>query len=118
MSNTNGAAAGPSDLSKELAKLVVLILTAVGLCYDVGYFAAVDLSYFSVFSFTEHIVFSLQAIPFAFFFGVAILCLVFAHNAALKTATSTRRHTRLLIAEGVLAICAAPILHVYSPDSL
>jgi hypothetical protein len=77
----------------------------------------VDLSYFSVFSFTEHIVFSLQAIPFAFFFGVAILCLVFIHNAALRT-TSSRRHTRLLIAEGVLAICAAPILHVYSPDSL
>jgi hypothetical protein len=32
MSSTNDAAEGPPDLSKELAKLVVLTLTAVGLC--------------------------------------------------------------------------------------
>jgi hypothetical protein len=39
--------------------------------FDVGYFAAIDLSFFTLFSLPEHLLFAIQALPLAF--GVAAL---------------------------------------------
>ena len=45
--------------------VVPVFATSLAICFDVGYFAGIGLTFFSFFSLTEHIVFALQAIPFA-----------------------------------------------------
>jgi hypothetical protein len=44
---------------------IPLLGAAVALTYDVGYFYAVEISFFTLFSLSEHIVFAIQAFPFA-----------------------------------------------------
>lgn len=50
---------------KETLVLVPLLATALAICYDVGYFAQVNIGYFTFFSLSEHIVFALEVLPFA-----------------------------------------------------
>ena len=44
---------------------IPLLGAAVALTYDVGYFQAVEISFFTLFSLSEHIVFAIQAFPIA-----------------------------------------------------
>jgi hypothetical protein len=57
------------DKKLELAKIALVVVpifaSSLALCYDVGSFVGLDIRFFSFFSFGEHIVFALQAIPFA-----------------------------------------------------
>jgi hypothetical protein len=55
--------------------VVPLIGTTIAVAFDVGYFYGVGINYFTIFSLTEHIGFSLEAIPFALAILVALLLL-------------------------------------------
>jgi hypothetical protein len=57
------------DLKKEFFILVPVLGSALAIIFDVGYFTAIGLNWFSVFSTTEHITFSLQVLPFAWAFA-------------------------------------------------
>jgi hypothetical protein len=65
------AATVPTDkptLRLEVKELVVVLpamASALALTYDVGFFSGIDIRFFTLFSLSEHIVFALQAIPFA-----------------------------------------------------
>ena len=55
---------------------IPLLGAAVAVTFDVGYFFALNWSFFTLFSLSEHILFAIQAFPFALFvillmFGVA-----------------------------------------------
>lgn len=71
---------------KELVVLIPLIGTAIAMSYDVGYFWGIDINLFTLFSVTEHIVFALQAAPFAL--GVAFVLVVLV-SARLDVAVGT-----------------------------
>jgi hypothetical protein len=103
----------PTTLSlRELAVLAPIVASAVAVSYDVGYFVSFDVSYFSFFSLSEHIVFALQALPWALILvaGVYGLTLVtmsaFRHHRPRKNITSGRKLRRTwkswLIAAGLL----------------
>jgi hypothetical protein len=53
------------ELIKTAIVVVPVFAGSIAACYDVGFFYGLDISYFTFFSFTEHMVFALQAIPFA-----------------------------------------------------
>jgi hypothetical protein len=42
---------------------IPFVLAALGICYDVGYFARIGLDLFPLFSLSEHLVFGMQGIP-------------------------------------------------------
>lgn len=56
------------SLSKDALVGIPIAGTALAISYGVGFFYGVGIDYFSFFSLNEHIVFSLQAIPFAFIY--------------------------------------------------
>jgi hypothetical protein len=58
---------------KDSVVLVPLLAGALAVMYDIGYFSEFDLSYFSFFSLSEHLVFALQALPYAALFSAAIV---------------------------------------------
>jgi hypothetical protein len=51
---------------KEWVVTLPLIGAALAITYDVGFFYGIGISYFTLFSLSEHILFALQAIPIAF----------------------------------------------------
>ena len=58
------------DMDKEISLQSLLAATsfiaiACALSYDVGYFYAVDISFFTLFSLDEHFLFAIQALPIA-----------------------------------------------------
>jgi hypothetical protein len=51
--------------SKELWVIAPVIGSAIAITYDVGYFTALDINLFTVFSISEHIAFALEVLPLA-----------------------------------------------------
>lgn len=51
--------------AKDFLVTLPLFGGALALAYDVGFFWQLDIAYFTAFSLSEHIVFALQALPFA-----------------------------------------------------
>ena len=64
MAVTEEASAG-MDIAKLVSVGVPLLASSIAVFYDVGFFYALDASFFNFFSVSEHLVFSLQALPFA-----------------------------------------------------
>jgi len=62
---------------KEAIVVVPLLASALAITYDVGYFYGLDIKLFSLFSLSEHVVFALEALPFAFLLA-ATLAFVFS----------------------------------------
>lgn len=56
-------------LNKELLILVPVLGSALAAIFDVGYFTAINISVFTLFSLNEHIVFALQNLPYALLFA-------------------------------------------------
>jgi hypothetical protein len=54
-----------SEFSKEILVAVPVLGSAIAISYDVGYFYGLDIKLFTLFSIAEHIVFALEALPFA-----------------------------------------------------
>ena len=64
-----------SDTFKDYLAVASFMLTAGALTFDVGYFAGVDLNFFTFFSISEQILFALEALPLVFlmmFVGVML----------------------------------------------
>ena len=51
---------------KDFALILPALATLLTMAYDVGYFFGIDIRFFTFFSLSEHIVFALHALPFAF----------------------------------------------------
>jgi hypothetical protein len=62
---------------KEALVLVPLLGSAIAITYDVGYFTGIDISFFSIFSISEHINFALQALPSAVLMAIGIAALAY-----------------------------------------
>ena len=61
------------DFPKDFLVIVPLLGSAIAITYDVGFFAGIGLPFFTFFTLTEHINFSLQALPIAVMIAVAIV---------------------------------------------
>jgi hypothetical protein len=59
------AVASRIDVIKVVTVGAPLLATSLAIFYDVGFFYAIDAGFFTFFSVTEHLVFALQALPFA-----------------------------------------------------
>ena len=46
--------------------LLSAVIVLLAITFDVGYFAAIDLSFFTFFSLPEHLLFAMEALPLAF----------------------------------------------------
>ena len=57
---------------KDLFILLPLLASALAFAFNVGYFSALDVDYFSFFSLSEHIVFSLQGLPLAIILAMVV----------------------------------------------
>jgi hypothetical protein len=61
---------------KELSIVVPFVASSFAFAYVVGYFYAFDISWFPFFSFSEHLVFALRALPIAIGASVGFLILL------------------------------------------
>ena len=91
---TENIHARSSPWNEKYLAYVTLFATAIAITYDVGYFYAIKLSFFTLFSLSEHVVFALQALPLAFllipFGALAILCFEERPHAHWRRSTAFR----------------------------
>ncbi|MBL1256267.1 hypothetical protein [Methylocystis sp. Sn-Cys] len=65
----------------NLTGLVSALALSVSISFEVGYFYGIDINMFTLFAFSEHVLFTLEAIPFAFaFFLATIPNIIFPHR--------------------------------------
>jgi hypothetical protein len=64
------------DLLKASTVLGTLFVSSLAVCYDVGFFYGLDPRFFTFFSLSEHLVFALQALPFALIPALWVLIFV------------------------------------------
>jgi hypothetical protein len=105
---TDSTEAGNSRLSaKDFAVIAPILGSALCATFDVGYFWGVDINFFNAFSLTEHIVFSIQAIPIA----LASCCSEFSvsasfHGLARRCERSEKNEGRRKKRSGFLELLA------------
>jgi hypothetical protein len=58
---------------KDLIVVLPVLGTIASVTFDVGYFAGIDINYFTLFSAAEHFVFAMEALPLAFVYCVMLL---------------------------------------------
>src|SRR6266853_6251880 len=56
---------GSRIFNRELLVLLPVVGSAIAITYDVGYFTALDINFFTVFTISEHIAFALEILPLA-----------------------------------------------------
>jgi hypothetical protein len=59
---------------KELLVLLPVFGSALAITFDVGFFYGLGISYFTLFSLSEHIVFALEALPFGLLAALILPC--------------------------------------------
>src|SRR5450755_1605834 len=64
------------DGLKALTVVTPLFASSIAIIYDVGFFFGLNIGFFTFFTFSEHLVFALQAIPFALPTALGILGLI------------------------------------------
>jgi hypothetical protein len=64
--------------------IVPAVGSALAIAYDVGYFWALDIKMFTMFSLTEHLVFALAALPFALIGAIYVLGQFASFKAGIK----------------------------------
>ena len=73
---------------KALAVIAPLFASSLAVSYDVGFFFGAGIGFFTFFSLTEHVVFALQAIPFALVPALTIISVIavtwFGYDKILK----------------------------------
>jgi hypothetical protein len=72
--------------SKELLLFIPALGTAIAVTFDVGFFSGIGVSYFSLFSLSEHLVFALQALPVALIAAAMAFLLSASTRAAILRA--------------------------------
>jgi hypothetical protein len=75
------------EFTKEMLVFFPLVGTAIALFFDVGYFQAVDLDLFTLFSLSEHILFSIEALPLTLFILLVLACVIvgFHYSSSINT---------------------------------
>ena len=111
---------GPSIDSAKL--FVPLVAISLGLIFDVGYFFAIGWGMFSLFSLSEHLVFAIPAIPFAFLFILllyATLAIERPERFSLSTLTSLEpNHPARPVASATLDLtCATSLVIAFATVS-
>jgi hypothetical protein len=79
-----------SDFPKELFFSIPLLGSALAITFDVGYFFGIDINFFTLFSLSEHIVFSFEALPFTLIFAATLV----VGNATWKLGREHERKAR------------------------
>jgi hypothetical protein len=101
----------PEQPFKELIVLIPIFGTAIAISYDVGYFYGIDIRLFTLFSIAEHMVFALEAAPFAF--GIAVGLVAFIGSGADlqlgKAIQSVGQRRNLFIDAAVIALVAITV---------
>jgi hypothetical protein len=69
---------------KEIAVLVPVFGSTIAVTYDVGFFWGLDINYFTLFSLTEHLVFAIEALPFALGLSFALSILFVGIKALVQ----------------------------------
>ena len=72
-------------LNKEFLVLLPVVGSAIAISYDVGYFHALDINLFTVFTISEHITFALEIIPLAILATVALTIVPIVWHKARRT---------------------------------
>lgn len=67
----NGA--NPISANKDLLVALPVLGSALAMTFDVGYFTAANINFFTVFSISEHIVFALEVLPLAILASTLII---------------------------------------------
>jgi hypothetical protein len=66
------------QFQKEWLVLLPLLGSTLALTFDVGYFTALQINFFSFFSISEHIVFALEVLPAAIAASISIIAIPFS----------------------------------------
>lgn len=71
---------------KDIIAIAPFLGTALAITYDVGFFLGIGMAYFTMFTLSEHIVFALEALPFALIMIASIpVCLYAASGLQSMT---------------------------------
>jgi hypothetical protein len=84
-----------------------LIAATIAVSFDVGCFYAIDISFFTLFSLSEHIVFALEALPIAL---IILLLITIILPAMLSRSLPNRPSTVATSTQKVIAIVVLVIL--------
>jgi hypothetical protein len=103
---------------KDYVVLLPVLASAMAVTYDVGYFGALDISYFSFFSLSEHIVFAIQALPFAIIAAMAVLYVTNFWMARLRPLKLKPSVTTILVVLTIGTIVGAVVLFITGPVSI
>ena len=99
---------------KHIAYLPV-ISAAIAVSFDVGFFSALEISFFTLFSLSEHILFVLQALPIAvvFLFTATLFLLIYPKRVVPRKGASKwsdlSRSTKFVVV-GMLPLVFGPLI--------
>src|SRR4051794_5219160 len=62
-----------SFFNKEMFVVLPIIGSTIAITYDVGYFFALDINFFTVFTISEHITFALEVLPLAILASIILI---------------------------------------------
>jgi hypothetical protein len=81
----------PGAFNKELLVILPIIGSAIAITYDVGYFTALDINFFTVFSVSEHIAFALEILPLAILVTVLFVLIPIVVDKGRQDGTAEAR---------------------------
>jgi len=82
---SNGTAADKYFLNEKYIAYIPVLAAILALGFDVGFFYAINISFFTLFSLSEHILFALQALPVAMIFLFAVTMVLGGTNFIVKS---------------------------------
>jgi hypothetical protein len=104
---------------KDYLVLLPVSVSAMALSYDVGCFTVYGHMFMGFFSFTEHLVFAVEALPFAIFGGVAIaLIMINLTGPATRPPTSMVKRIIVLCILLACAVVSLFILGLWVPGAI
>jgi hypothetical protein len=86
----------PAGWTRDSVIVIPVLGSAMAVSYDVGFFLGIDINYFTFFSLAEHIVFALQALPFALLGAFYCLCNLTVYNLGYKAGQKRAQNQSLL----------------------
>jgi hypothetical protein len=76
---------------KELFVLLPVVGSAIAITYDVGYFYALDINFFTVFTISEHIAFALEILPVAILATIILIVTPIAWDKGRRSGAAEAR---------------------------
>lgn len=81
---------GSRLFNKELLVLLPVVGSAIAITYDVGYFTALDINFFTVFTISEHVAFALEVLPLAILATVLLVITPIAWDRGRRSGREER----------------------------